>query len=116
MSITESLILITFIAGLIPAMLLLVLYGLRTAWRATVAGRAVFALVAVFATSYGLTVVTLIFPDFFLGEVGEWFRIMIRFAVAFVMWNLLLLFFRAQGIGKRKSEQVPDKEQDHNEG
>lgn len=112
MNITESLILITFIAGLLPAILLLILYGLRTAWSATVAGRAVFALVAVMATSYGITVLTLIFPQFFLEEHGEWLRIFIRAIIAAVMWNLLFLFFRAQGIGKRRSEQVPDKEQD----
>lgn len=112
MSISEILILVSFIAGLIPAMLLLYLYGVRTAWRATVAGRAVFALVAMMATSYGLSVITLIFPQFFLEENGEWFRILVRFIIAAVMWNLLLLFLRAQGIGKRRSEQVPDKEQD----
>jgi hypothetical protein len=110
------LILISFIAGLIPAILLLILYGFRTAWQATVAGRAVFALVAVLAVSYGLTVLTLLYPEFFLGEGGEWFRISVRAIIAAVMWNLLFLFFRAQGIGKKKSEQVPDKEQDRYEG
>jgi hypothetical protein len=116
MTISETLVLVSFIAGLIPAIALLLLYGFRTRWTATIAGRAVFALVAMMATSYGLTVLTLVFPEFFLGDDGEWFRIVIRFIIAAVMWNLLLLFFRAQGIGKRRSEQIPDKEQDRYEG
>lgn len=109
---TDALILFSFIAGLIPAVILLVLYGLRTAWSATVAGRAVFALVVVIAVSYGLSVITLTFPQFFREGDGEWVRIVVRLALAGVLWNLLSLFLRAQGIGKRRKNQVPDKEQD----
>jgi hypothetical protein len=103
---TDVLVFLSFVAGLLPAVLLLYFYGLRTAWNTSVAGRAVFYLIAVTAASYSLSVLTLAFPHFFHDEVGQWFRIVSRTLIAGVLWNLLRLFFRAQGFGRRRSEQT----------
>lgn len=93
---------VAFVAGLIPAVLLWVLYGTRTRWWATDAGWVVFALVSVTAVTYLVSAATLLWPEFFAaGEVPEsgpglWIRIATRFAVAAVLWALFRLFVRAQ--------------------
>lgn len=96
----HSLVIISFVLGLIPALWLLVLYGFRTAWTTTVAGRAVFYLVSVIATSYTLSLLVLLFPEFFKGSPGDWIRIVSRLIIAVALWNLLFLFFRAQRAGE----------------
>lgn len=105
-TVTDVLVFLSFITGLVPSVLLLYFYGLRTRWNSSVAGRAVFYLIAVTAASYALSVLTLAFPGFFHDEVGQWFRIISRVMIAGVLWNLLRLFFRAQGFGLRRSRQT----------
>lgn len=95
-SLTDILILASFLAGLIPAAILLVLHGTRTDWYSTTAGRLVFSLIAVIVGTYTLTVLTLVFPDTFHNDPGEWLRIVGRLFMAVVLWNLLKLFLRAQ--------------------
>jgi hypothetical protein len=118
------LLVVSFVAGLIPSVLLLVGYGLRTRFWETDAGKGFFALVAVTASSYLLSLLTLIWPAFFAaGEVpptgpGLWIRVAIRFAIALVLWNLLWLFVKAQRQGRstvapprpgrrRRSDETP---------
>jgi hypothetical protein len=105
---TETWILLSFIAGLIPAGILLFMYGARTAWSETIAGRAIFYLVAVTVGGYLLSVATLIWPEIFRQGMGEVFRIIGRFIIAAVLWNLLFLFFRAQGFGRSKQTREDD--------
>jgi hypothetical protein len=39
-------------------------------------------------------------PAWFHGDTGTWVRVVIRFAVAGVLWNMLRLFLRAQRVGR----------------
>jgi hypothetical protein len=100
---------VSFVVGLVPAAVLWVLYGLRTDWRETQAGRAMFALISVFAVSYLLTVVVLLVPGWFHETAGIWVRIVIRLAVAAVLWNLLRLFLKAQRSGRRAAADATEK-------
>jgi len=97
---------VSFVVGLVPVVILWVLYGLRTAWRETQAGRAMFALISVFAVSYLLTVVVLLLPGWFREPAGIWVRLIIRLAVAAVLWNLLRLFLKAQRNGRREAAEL----------
>lgn len=98
---TSALITVSFILGLVPVAILWLLYGVRTQWRETQAGRAMFALITVTAVSYLLSVVVLLLPGWFHDTVGIWFRIVTRLAVAGGLWNLLRLFLKAQRHGRR---------------
>lgn len=99
----------SFVAGLIPSVVLLVLYSARTRFWATAAGQAFFALIGVTALSYLLSVLALAVPGIFADTGGTWVRIVLRFAIALVLWNLLRLFFRAQREG-RSTVAPPRKE------
>jgi hypothetical protein len=94
----DALLLITFLAGLIPAVLFTLLYARRSAWRSTSAGRAIMSLMSVTAVTYLSSVLTLVWPDFFRAEAGVWLRVGIRVAVAAVLWNLLAVLLRSQRI------------------
>lgn len=99
----------SFVAGLIPAVILLVLYSARTRWWVTEAGQAFFALIGVTAGSYLLSVLALVLPSIFTETGGVWVRVVLRFAIALVLWNLLRLFFRAQREGRASSVAPPRK-------
>jgi hypothetical protein len=95
------LLVVSFFAGLIPAVILWALYWSRTRWEESDAGKAFFALLAVTALSYLSSVLALVWPDFFSDTAaGLWLRIVVRFAIAAVLLNLLRLFFRAQREGR----------------
>lgn len=95
------LLVVSFFLGLIPAVLLWVLYWSRTRWEETDAGKAFFALLAVTALSYLSSVLALVWPDFFQDTpAGVWLRIITRFAIAAVLLNLLRIFFKAQREGR----------------
>lgn len=91
--------------GLFPILALTFLYGVKTNWRATVAGRAVFYLMAVTTISYLMSVLVLLFPEWFVGSVGEFIRVATRVAIAGVFWNLLRLFILAQRSGTEVRER-----------
>lgn len=97
---------ISLFAGLIPAVLLWAGYGLRTRFWETDAGRAFFALISVTAVTYVLSTATVLWPEFFAaGEVpptgpGLLIRVLTRYAIAGVLWNLLRLFVKAQREGR----------------
>jgi hypothetical protein len=103
----EGLVLLSFLAGLIPAMTLAVLYGLKVNWNNSMAGRAIFYLIMVTAASYLLSTVVLAWPHWFTEELGVIFRLVIRFAIAAVLWNLLRLYLRAQKEGREIDHSEP---------
>jgi hypothetical protein len=96
MNVSDALVLISFIAGLVPALLLLTMYGIRVDWRATYTGRTIFYLFLVITTTYSVTVLFLLFPEHFEKDGGLWFRILVRLAIASALWKLFLLFLKAQ--------------------
>lgn len=98
----------SFLIGLAPAALLLILYGFRTNWEATSAGRAVFALVSVTFCSYALSTMTLFWPQYFReSQCGVYVRIAGRVIIALVIWNLLFVFLRAQRAGRSAMTNSP---------
>ena len=100
----NALLTLSFVAGLIPATVLFIAYGVFTPWERTSAGRVLFALVAVFEVSYLISVVTLLFPAVFKDtEGGVLIRVVIRFAVAGVLWGLLWLFVRQRRRGEHST-------------
>ena len=95
----------SFVAGLIPAVALLIGYGLLTDWWKTFTGRVLFGLIAVTAVSYGLSSFTLLWPGFWQGP-GELARVIIRFAVAAVLWGLWAVWVRARRAGRPTPRSV----------
>lgn len=104
---THVLLTVSWLLGLIPALLLAGLYVWRIGWpRAdNPAGRAMLALLGVTNVTYLLSVLVLIWPWLFLGPAGLTIRIGSRLAVAAVLWNLLRLFLRAQRAGRRADRE-----------
>lgn len=98
----NTLIIASFGAGLLPILIFLVLYGLRTRWNESPAGRFLFGMAFTTVISYGLSLLTLMFPGYFNDNHGELIRIIVRFLLAGVSWSLLIVFFRAQNSGRRK--------------
>jgi hypothetical protein len=94
----------SFIAGLVPSLILLILYGALTAWYKTFTGWVLFGLIFVTAVSYGLTSVVLLWPDYWASGPGEPARIIIRWLVASVLWGLLAVFVRSRK-SKGRNEQ-----------
>ena len=92
----DALLLIFLVAGLVPATLFTYSYARRSAWRTTGAGRAVMRLMTVTTVTYASSVATLAYPEFFKSDAGTAVRVVIRAAVAVVLWNLYLLLRRAQ--------------------
>lgn len=92
----------SFVAGLVPAVLFVVLYAARSRWRATPAGRALMGAMVVTAVTYISSTATLVFPDFFRDDPGVWLRVGTRVIVAVALWNLLAVLVRAQ-----RQEQEP---------
>jgi len=103
----------SFIAGLIPAVVLFILYAWKTPWRVkgNTAGRAMFLMILVFAASYGLSVIVLVAPGLFDDTSGQWIRIILRLAIAAVLWNLLRLFLTVQRRA-RDDERIHNAEND----
>lgn len=93
---TETLVIISFAAGLVPSGIMLWLYGFRTAWETSTAGRTLFGMILITVLSYALSLAVTIFPDVFRDTPGEWVRIGVRLALAGGLWFLLRLFLRAQ--------------------
>lgn len=93
-----------FIAGFIPAVILLVLYGTRTRWYGTIQGRALFSLFLMMVVSYLISLAVILFPEPFSS--GFWFvvRNVSRFAIALALWNMLRIFLKAQAAGRSKDE------------
>lgn len=93
---------VSWLAGLIPAAVLLGLY----LWRVGVpgpdnpAGRAMVGLLGVTNATYLLSVLVLVAPGLFVGDGGQVLRVGSRLAVAAVLWNLLRLFLLAQRAGR----------------
>ena len=96
MNTRDILILVSFVLGLIPVLLLTVMYAWKANWKTTSTGRAVFALFVVFSIWAVLSVLTLTWPDALRGEIGEWARIVIRLITDLVLWNIFRVFMRAQ--------------------
>jgi hypothetical protein len=92
----HTLLTVSFVAGLIPAVLFVAQYAFRSEWRATPAGRAVMALMGVIAASYALGVVALVRPTFFLEATGLYVALAIRLIIAVVLWNLWWVLWKAQ--------------------
>ena len=92
----RTLLTVSFVAGLIPAVLFVIQYAWRSEWRATPAGRAIMGLMSVIAGTYSLTVFALIWPAFFLGPAGVPLLIIIRLIIAAVLWNLWWVLRKAQ--------------------
>ena len=90
---------VSFVAGLIPAVMLAVMHA-RRSWRDNPAGRVLMVLFTVFAASYTMSVTVLLIPDVFRDTAGEWFRIVFRFALAGALWNLVRLYRNALRSGK----------------
>ena len=95
----------SFIAGLIPAVALFIGYGLLTDWWKTFTGRVLFGLIATITVSYALSSFTLLWPGFWHGP-GELTRVLIRFAVAAVLWGLWAVWVRARRAGRRSGQSV----------
>lgn len=91
------LITLSFVACLVPAVLLLIVYGLRSRWEQSAEGRAFMRLFAITVVGFALSVVVTAEPHWFHGAgFGNWVRIIVRFAIAGVLWDLLRLILRAQ--------------------
>lgn len=86
----------SFVAGLIPSVVLLIWYGFLTAWYRTLTGWVLFGLIFVTSVSYGLTSVVLFWPGYWRDGPGEPLRITIRWLVASVLWGLLVVFIRSR--------------------
>lgn len=100
----ETLLRISFYAGLIPSLVFVVLYGIRSAWRETSTGRAIMLLMGIIALSYLLGVIGLIWPRFFQGDYALWIALVIRIAIAFVLINLTIVLIRTQNDDRRDRE------------
>jgi len=109
MNVTNVFVLLSFVAGLIPALILLVMYGFRTDWKGNPGGQVIFSLIVITVASYSLSVATLAWPSVFHGETGERIRIAGRLLIAAGLWNLLRLFFMAQGIGRSRQGRADDR-------
>jgi hypothetical protein len=93
----SALLTISFVAGAIPAHLLLVIYGLRVRWRGHPAGWTVFVLFLVMALSYDLSLLALIWPATFKDQTpGVLVRVLGRFLIAAALYGLLALLIRVQ--------------------
>lgn len=103
MNVTDVLIPLSFTVGFVPVATLAVLHGWKTEWRESDAGRALFYLFSTTAASYGLSVCVLLIP-WLQGEIGDWIRIGVRFAIALVLWNVLRIFLKAQRSGRQHAE------------
>jgi hypothetical protein len=99
---------ISFLASFVPSLFFLAGYAFRTRWEDTVAGRVIFFMATVLAISYGLSVLTLLFPTFFHDARGETIRILIRFLLSVMQWSLLWLLFKVQHY--RSKSQKEDKD------
>lgn len=93
---TQTLLTVSFVAGLVPALLFVAQYAHRSDWRGTPAGKAIMGLMSVIAATYTLTVFALIWPSFFLSGTGTVLRIVIRLIIAAVLWNLWRVLRKAQ--------------------
>lgn len=91
----------SFVAGLVPSAILLVMYGFLTAWYRTFTGWVLFGFIFVTAGGYGLTSVVLLWPDYWRDGPGEPARIIIRWLFASVLWGLLAVFFISRRRGSR---------------
>jgi hypothetical protein len=100
--------LVLFVAGLVPATLMMLTFGIKTAWWVTAAGRMLFGFVLVTVMSYGLGVVILIWPKVLQPEstVGLWVRIVIRALVAAVLWYMFVVYLATQ----RRNRKALDEE------
>lgn len=89
---------LAWVAGLIPAAVLLGLYLWRIGWPGpdNPGGRALVGLLTVTNLTYGLSVIVLLLPEWFHDTIGSWVRVLSRLAVAAVLWNLLRVFLIAQ--------------------
>lgn len=107
---SNVLLILSFSASLVPALILLIEYAFRTKWEKTVAGRTLFFMAVVLVLSYSISVLTLLFPSFFHDTQGEAIRIVLRFLLSVMQWSLLWLFYRAQKTGKsvytKRKEQL----------
>lgn len=100
----QTLLTAAFVIGAIFGNLLVVQYGWRSQWRATITGHVLLALFAVIAVSYDLSVLFLLWPDVFEeGSLGEVFRVAARFAIDVVLVAMYVLLVRAQ----RRDRSLP---------
>jgi FlaA1/EpsC-like NDP-sugar epimerase len=100
----QTLLKISFYAGLIPSLVFVVLYGFRSAWRYSSTGRATMLLMSIIALSYSLGVVALIWPRFFLSDYALWIALVIRVLIALVLINLTLVLIRTQNEDRHDRE------------
>jgi hypothetical protein len=95
-----------FVVGAIMGNLLLVQYWVRSNWRSTPTGKVMFALFAVIAASYDLSVLAIFWPDFFDGMTGMGIRIGARWVINIVLIALYVLLLRAQRNGRDATPSV----------
>ena len=95
---------ISFYAGLIPSLIFVVMYGVRSAWRESSTGRAIMLLMSIIAFSYLLGVVNLIWPGFFLSDYALWIALVIRVAIALVLINMTIVLFQTQSAERHDRE------------
>jgi hypothetical protein len=98
---TRLLITASFVVGVVPVTILLVLYIMRTPWRArnNPAGKAMLALFLATELGYLLSIAVLTFPGWGQSPAGEWFRIVARTLIGAIFWFLLAVFRKAQKAG-----------------
>lgn len=101
---TQFLITTSFVVGAIPAITLLILYGIGVKWEETSTGRWVFTFIAITAVSYATSTAVTLFPSWFHDGPGDAWRIVIRFILAVALWGLLVIFIRAQRRGTRQKD------------
>ncbi len=92
----DALLLATFVAGLVPALIFTGLYAVRSKWSSTGAGRAIMTLMFVITATYVTGMVTLIFPEFFRAEPGAILRIIVRGACAIALIKMCQVLIKAQ--------------------
>jgi hypothetical protein len=94
----------SFVAMLVPAVILLVLYGVRTRFWGSATGWAFFWMIVTVVVSTGLSLVSLVWTEWATSTAGYVVRTGSRFAIAAVLWNLLRVFLKAQRSGRLEAE------------
>lgn len=108
MSVLDWLLLLTFIAGLVPSVIFTTLYAYKSAWSTTDAGRAVMTLMSVIAATYLSSVATLVFSEFFLDTPGVILRIIVRTACAIALIKMCRVLIVAQRPAERQRADRAD--------
>ena len=105
-TVLDLLLLISFVAGLVPALVFTGLYAVRSAWSSTAAGRAVMTLMFVITATYLSGVFTILFPEFFRDEPGIFLRIIVRGFCAVALIRMCAVLLKAQQLDHNPRQRV----------